>query len=174
MAEGMVVTVHDEMVKALVDKVWLALQPSMLEAFLVTDAHNYFAEQIELRFAWEGDAASGEWPRLSEATENIRAHAGFSPDGPINERTGQLLRYVTEHYDSQQLGLGAEMQIPGSATGEMERKIRHAQAGAAPGENPMFPGSSTPARPVLAVNEEDVLAIVAKLEMFIAGVVVGS
>jgi hypothetical protein len=161
------IDVFDADVANMVDRVMGALSPMGLDRFLSGDAHDYFAEEIEMRFAWEGDAASGDWDRLTDATQNIRQHAGFPPDGPINERTGDMLRYLTQHLDVTQLMDGAVMQIPGDASGEMERKIRHAQVGAKIGENPLFPNSSTPARPVLAIDEDDVVVVLAMLERHI-------
>lgn len=153
----------------MLDRTAMGLSPQGLDQFLSGDAHDFFAEEIMMRFAFEGDSASGDWERLTEATQNIRMHAGYPGDGPINERSGDLLRFLTENLDVTQLPDGAVMQIPGDASGEMERKIRHAQAGAKIGENPLFPNSSTPARPVLAVDEEDLLVVLTLLERHIMG-----
>lgn len=153
----------------MVDTAAMGLSPQGLDQFLSTDAHDFFADEILMRFAYEGDAASGDWERLTDATQNIRSHAGYPADGPINERSGDLLRFLTQNLDVTQLPDGAVMQIPGDASGEMERKIRHAQVGAKVGENPLFPNSSTPARPVLAVDEDDLLMVLTLLERHIMG-----
>ena len=168
---GMSIAITDAQVRAMLDQIELALLPGSLVAFLEGDVQDYLAEQIEWRFAFEGDRASGDWDRLSEATVHIREQAGFMGDSPINERTGELLRYLTEHYDGRAIVGGAELQIPGDVSGTMEDKIRHAQVGAQPGENPLFPNSETPPRPVLALDEMDLEKVIELLSLYIVGFV---
>lgn len=167
------VDIHDAAVRELVDRVMLALRPEVLRDFLIDDVRPYMQDEIVARFAFEGDDASGDWPRLSDATQNIRAHAGFGPDSPINERTGQLVEYLVANWDTFVDPIGANLVIPGEAQGSMEAKIRHAQVGSPAGENPLFPNSSTPPRPVLALDEENLVAVMEMIEahlMFSVGI----
>jgi len=111
----------------------------------------YLQERAKRRFRMEGDDASGPWMPLSETTHAFREAQGYSPDHPINHRTGRLERYVT--------GTSAGVFITGNTAtlrfpknpprGETAAKLKTAQEGKA---RPL-----TPARPVLAVNEADMI-----------------
>jgi len=86
----------------------------------------------------------------------MRQQAGFGA-GPINRRTGELEDWVVNSgWFSYPTGFGASMRYPNKApTGELKKKVETAQKGR------KYP--STVARPVLGVNENDLLFLMTSL-----------
>lgn len=126
----------------------------------------YFHDQIKNRFASEGDRASGHWAPLTEATENIRSALGFSPAHPINERTGKLRELVTTASDITITADSVTAQIPGDVSDPVTKhKLEVAQKGST--SNPLPSATATPARPVLAMDTEDVAAVLGALQLAI-------
>lgn len=156
------IKVDDRTVDRLLRRVEKAISPAALAAFLGGPVHKHFQDEIVERFAIEGDSKSGSWPWLSDATEEIRASQGFDPEGPINQRTGQLLDFVATQYELGRIQSGAELHVPGKpADSTLAEKLLHAQQGAT--SNPLPGAGPTPPRPVLAVDETDMEAIMVLL-----------
>jgi hypothetical protein len=85
---------------------------------------------------------------------------GYGAAHPINHRTGELERYITQE-DGRVVahGFGATLTLPGNkASGELKDKFIHAQAGGI-SEN----GRPYPARPVLAMDEADLMFVLTAL-----------
>ena len=72
--------------------------------------------------------------------------------------------------------VSAEMSLPGSAgtTGQMGKKMETATRGRAPGTNPMYPGAATPPRPVLAVDVDDMTALLELLNLWVIAEIAGT
>lgn len=113
------------------------------------------------RFSSEGDDVTGKWHPLSSATQHWRVTQGFPADHPINRRTGQLEAYLTQGtYSVTPNALGATMTYPGTpAKGWTKEKLKTAQQGK---QSP-----ATPARPVLGLNERDLLYVMTTLAFMI-------
>lgn len=136
----------------------LALMPYGLGNFLVAVASPYLRERAQARFHGEGDSVSGAWAPLAPYTQEDRERRGFSGSGPINKRTGELERFVTEATGETHLVFeGAELEMPGSGGGEVQKKFQTAQQGLDPNPIPGF--NPVPPRPVLAMNEQDTVDI---------------
>jgi len=160
-------------VDGVLDHLGRALDATSLLLFLRESADPYFQEEILMRFAFEGDAKSGDWERLSPTTQRIRSALGYGGDGPINERTGELLEFAVYHRDFMFGPDWASMSVPGDPTTDsVKDKLEHAQMGTS--DNPLFPGAYTPPRPVLATDESDMMMLLKMLEMHIMKQLAGS
>lgn len=144
----------------------VALSSQSLATFLGTEVHPWLTHRAQQRFHAEGDDASGKWADLKPFTQFMRAQAGFPPDHPINHQTGQLEAYITGGGipDARPLAFGARMDFPGrSAPGAgdplINKKMRTAQLG-----NKKPP---TVARPVLAMDENDLEYVLTQLSIFV-------
>lgn len=143
-----------------------------LARWLVDDAHEYFREEIAMRFAYEGDKKSGAWAPLHDATIDIRRALGYGGDSPINERTGELFDFVTTQYDINMGQTWALLTFPGDPpTASARQKLETAQLGRA--DNPLDGYGPTTRRPVLAVDETDLMELMVSLESYIMLGVVG-
>ncbi len=128
-----------------------------LVTFLNTVVDPFIRNRIDQRFQGEGDDVVGTWHPLAVATQQIRAYYGFPPDHPINVRTSKLRSHlVGTQSDVKAFGIGATLQHPPPGTDAiMNKKISTAQSGSS--------SPSTPARPVIGVNENDLLFITTSL-----------
>lgn len=153
-------------VDMLLNAVMTAVSPVGLRPFGEQVA-NYLDDRAAYRFAYEGDDASGNWAQLAPTTERIRASLGYGPDGPINIRTSEMFDHVvyTDAINAIPGGVQVTKPDPGRIKGVLAMKLETAQMGRA--DNPMFPGSSTPPRPVVALSERDTVDIMAKLQLYI-------
>lgn len=61
-------------------------------------ATNNVADVWRKNFDSEGSMVSGGWPELADATQEIRANEGFSPDHPILFRYGALRGVAVEFF----------------------------------------------------------------------------
>jgi hypothetical protein len=115
--------------------------------FLAETVDPLLRSSIEERFAAEGDAASGPWAPLADATVAIRESQGFPGAHPINVRTGAMKRHLVDDPPRVSVhSLGATMWSPGTpGSPDMQKKMTTAQTG----------GPRTPARPVLLVGPDD-------------------
>ncbi len=128
---------------------------------------DYLEDRAATRFASEGDEASGNWPALTGTTERIRAALGYGPDGPINMRTSEMFSAVVYSADVKP-GMGGVVVTkpdPSIIKGTLEQKLITAQQGRS--DNMLFPGASTPARPVVALGDRDMVEIMGKLQLYI-------
>lgn len=124
--------------------------------FLIERETPYLKERAIQRFHNEGDDAVGMWAPLKEATKNIRSSMGFSPDHPINVRTGGLEDFITKgEPEVMATGNVAVLMMPGPSSGHMLDKLRVAQIGS---DVP-----NTVPRPVVGLDHSD---LVATLTMF--------
>lgn len=123
---------------------------------LVTFLETYMEQRIQTRAQERFDKESaldigkgGSWEELKPSTVDYREAQGFPGQHPINRRTGELERYITQSdADTRMTATGATLRYPGSrATGELGKKVYVAQAGW------RFP--ETPARPVLGWGASD-------------------
>lgn len=125
-----------------------------LRTLLWRDVQPIMRERTLARFDKQGDGASGKWKKLRPATVKFRRYYALRdalPIGgerPINVRTGELRRYVTETFDIDSGGeMAAQLTVPakGRAGKWLDVKFRTSQKGY----------GHTPKRPVLALNRID-------------------
>lgn len=166
------VYVDDFDVQRLLLAVERAVSGPSLAVFLKGPVNQYLHEQIGLRFAYEGDKASGNWDPLSDATNSIRQTLGYPPVSPINVRTGEMEAWLTDP-DSMDFTYGAwaaMLHIPGGAPTPLhEKKLDTAQKGST--SNPIPEFGPTPPRPVLAVDASDMATILEGLQVHIQTVI---
>lgn len=151
-------------VRALLERFERAVGQASLVLFLEGPATKFFHDDIESRFEEEGDAKSGFWQPLRDATIDIRRADGFG-DGPINVRTGEFKEFMLSDYDVFGGTMWAEMNVPGSP-GDSQTATKLATAQQGSNDNSLGYGP-TPARPVLAVSEMDLFALVGLLQIHI-------
>lgn len=147
-------------VEAMLMRMDTALQPTAIAGFLGATVDPFLRGRAKDRFNSEGDDVSGNWPALSSSTQDIRASMGYGPAHPINVRTGLLEEYIVTSPHDINIGIGiASLGLPGTpATGALLSKLKVAQAGTTRG----------PARPVLGMNENDLLYVLTALSGFFA------
>lgn len=138
------------------------LSPPGLASFLDMIVDPFIRERINQRFAMEGDDVSGAWHPLSAATQHIRASYGFPAAHPINVRTGELRDWlVNTPSDIKVSGFTAEANHPPPTTDSvMNTKLVTAQSGKA--------HPKTPARPVIGLDENDLLFVTSSLVAYIS------
>jgi hypothetical protein len=158
-----VVDVDDDNVEELLSRTSNALSTVGMYAFLHGAVGTWLQRRARDRFAAEGDDVSGPWLPLEPYTNQARSAAGFPPEHPINRRTGDLEAYITGSggWDVVSAGGFSQLTYPGTTpTGTLATKVSTAQGGA------LYP--STPARPVLGVNEVDLAYVLAALSTHVA------
>lgn len=153
----LVTVVNDRDVAKALDNLIGLLSPAGATAFLGSNIGPYLARRAKERFEGEGDDVTGPWAPLKDATVTIRESQGFGA-GPINRRTGELENWVVQGgWNAYPTGLGASMRYPKrEPSGELRTKLETAQKGK------KYP--STVKRPVLGVNENDLLFFQAALQ----------
>lgn len=133
-------------------------------AWATTEIDPWFQMRAAQRFDSEGDAASGKWRPLTAVTQEWRDTMGYSPEHPINVRTGALKDYITSEAEGDWMTQGPEggnYVWPGVAlpyTDFIAAKLHTANIGRGPGENRLF-RSSTPKRPVVVADQVDLRAL---------------
>lgn len=132
-------------------------------------AHPYLVDQIKRRFGNEGDDVVGKWQQLGPNTGAIRQGKGFAPWHPINQRTGEMLAFLTTSFRVQGYGTATSLTIPNQARGEMKQKITIAQLGGYPKTEGrrLGPSRMAPARPVLGIGSRDAMSLKLSLIKFI-------
>ncbi|QEM40907.1 MAG: head-to-tail connector protein [Phage AS32] len=153
--------VRDRDVARSLDNLIGLLSPVGATAFLGAHMGPYLSRRAKERFESEGDDVSGVWAPLKPVTIQMRHAQGFEA-GPINRRTGELENWVVRGgWNAYPTALGASMQYPAKKpAGELRKKVQTAQKGK---EYP-----NTVARPVLGVNEADLIFFQTSL-MFAVG-----
>jgi hypothetical protein len=128
-----------------------ATSAAALVEFLGGTADQILKARTRARFGSEGDSASGGWKPLAESTVIAREALGFGGAHPINQRTGELLKAMTEGSPLiAELAGEVFYRFPAEdPSGLLGEKLKMAQRGY----------RQTPARPVLAVDEADYQAI---------------
>ena len=155
---------------AYVDKMLLHLDSKLtstgMTSFLAATVFPYLLQRAKERFQNEGDDVVGKWVPLAPETEIIRQSQGFGGAHPINVRTGELERYITQgsvQASVQASPMGAFLQHPAaSPSGDLKSKVKTAQQG-----DPKF-GRGVPARPVLGMNENDLGFIMTALAFYVS------
>lgn len=145
-----------------------ALSPAGLSVFLTGVVAPWIRERAENRFMNEGDDVVGKWAPLMPATQEIRGRGdwGVGPAHPINRRTGDLEEYITRSNTSVIAAADSALLIyPDTAPSKpgLKAKVETAQKGKS--------RPKTPARPVLGVNERDLVFVMQSLSTYIQGVV---
>jgi hypothetical protein len=138
------------------------LSPGGMGAFLGLNIGPYLQSRARDRFQSEGDDVTGPWAPLASSTEEVRARQQVGPAHPINRRTGELERYITDgQFRVVAHSLGATLTFPGTtpARQSIRQKMEVAQQGRI--------SPPTVARPVLGMNERDLAYVVATLAFFI-------
>lgn len=134
------------------------LSPVGMSAFLGAQIGPYLSKRAKERFQSEGDDVTGPWAPLKPATVAIRESIpGVGGEHPINRRTGELENWVVRGgWNAYPTGFGASMEYPKKKpSGELRKKVETAQRG--------DKRSNTVARPVVGVNEQDLLFFQAAL-----------
>lgn len=159
---GVMVFVDDRAVQRSLNALEVALAGPSLHGFLTHSVEPYLRTRAKARFAGEGDDVVGKWAPLMPYTEAIRASKGYGPAHPINRRTGALENFITQGTNEFHTGpLDAALFMPGrNASPEMKRKIATAQVGRS------LP--DTVARPVLGMNQTDLIEVMVTLGGFVA------
>lgn len=164
---NVVITGDSRGVDLMVSRLSLLLSPVGMAAFLGGQVTPYLKQRAQSRFASEGDeAVGGPWAALLPATVQIRENLGLSGEHPINRRTGELERWVTDSAPSVLAGAGiATLVYPGNKpVGKLSEKVKTAQTGKRGG------GKSTAPRPVLGIDQTDYAAILMMLAVSIEAV----
>lgn len=119
----------------------------------------WLQERAQARFDTEGDAASGKWAPLAGSTVEIRQNEGFPGSHPINIRTGDMETYITQGSGTvTHSGWSTLLEFPRADIGGVEKvKINRAQRG----------DSRTPRRPVLAIDQSDMMHIMNQFKLHI-------
>jgi hypothetical protein len=148
-------------VQAMLTRLESKLMPPNIGAFLHVTVDPYLQKRASARFANEGDDVVGAWAPLQAATEGIRSSQGYGAAHPINRRTGILENYIVNAGGDVNVNpAGATLTFPGApASGELADKVQTAQIGRA---NP-----DTVARPVLGLNDNDLLAVLTATALYI-------
>lgn len=168
MSLEMFIKYHDRGIAAMLGRIDSAVSGVGIAKFLVSVVEPYLNARARQRFANEGDDVVGKWQPLSPGTVAIREAHGYPGEHPINHRTGQLERFIT----GGAVGVttfpgGVLMTYPKTPpSGELAKKIQTAQEGSS--------RPYTPPRPVLGINETDILFASSALETHITRAVRGT
>lgn len=165
----MIIKVDNDNADEMLERLERALSDTSLIIFLEGPASEYMRNEIVQRFAYEGDAASGDWLPLKEGTINIKRDlpdlAGSPED--INVRTGEMFNALTGDYPVRGAGGYVQLDVPGDLNDNLlERKLMTAQRGS--NDNPIPGFGPTPPRPVLATSEMQLGSLLAALETHIS------
>lgn len=152
-------TTQVDMMLAYLDRI---LSPAGMGGFLGLNVGPYLQSRARDRFQSEGDDVTGPWAPLAPDTVEIRQRMGQMGDHPINRRTGELEDYVTQgQFRTVVHSLGATLTYPGNTPSRqsIRQKMETAQQGRI--SPPTVP------RPVLGMNERDLMYVVTTLAFFI-------
>lgn len=148
----------------MLDYLYGILSPVSMGAFLGLNIGPYLQSRARDRFQQEGDDVSGEWHPLSQVTQEIRARAQYGPSHPINQRTGELVDYITKsQFSVVASDVGAILTYPPKRTTSRRKSLRAKMTAAQRGK--IKP--RTPARPVLGMNETDLAFVITTLAFYI-------
>lgn len=153
---------NDRGVQRMLEIVDSSMSAVGLAAFLYGSVGPWVMSRAEERFKQEGDDVTGKWAPLMPRTQEIRESYGFGGSHPINKRTGELEDYITQGQVSVVTSPGVGiLRFPGNPPNSpsLREKMKTAQQGRA---NP-----STVARPVLGLNEKDLIAVMELLAFHI-------
>ncbi len=153
--------VDQAMAGAFVAELNRRMQPQNLAAFVHTTVGPFIRRRIQQRFQSEGDDVTGKWHPLTLATQMIRAQKGYPPDHPINRRSNQMYNHLlSDPGQTRVMGPMIEFTHPTPGGNPLTlQKISTAQGGK---RRPF-----TPPRPVLGVNENDMLFVTSELAAYL-------
>ncbi len=143
------------------DRLELRLWEGSLVAYMKGVMEPWLKDRATARFDAEGDEVTGKWHPLAPTTQHIRATSGYGAASPINRRTGELERYITQSSSTvATVAGGVQMTYPGTEPGGvLARKVRTAQRG--------HSTPQTPPRPVLGVGLADMNFYMSTLAYYI-------
>ncbi len=149
-------------VLSMLTKLDATLAPPAIGSWLGMRVDPFIRERARDRFQKEGDDVSGPWAPLKAATQQIRQSQGYGSAHPINRRTGRLEQYIVGSPNRISIhNLGATLTMPGRPPfGELKDKVSTAQGGRG------YP--RTDPRPVMGMNERDLLAVLTELSLYIS------
>lgn len=140
------------------------MSPAGMSAFLNIEIGPYLRERAQARFRNEGDDVVGDWAPLKEATVAFREAENVPGEHPINRRHGALENWVVDGgWNAYPAGFGGALRYPANDPGGTTReKAVTAQRGSA--------APATVPRPVLGVNETDMIFVLSALQFSVAEV----
>lgn len=142
-----------------------------LSAFFMSVGTNYLQGRAGERFTQGGDDASGKWHPLSPHTVREKQEGGF--DTRINIRTGAMKSYI-EDAPGYIIGGGAKGTSFGwpraAPSKNLQDRIRLAQFGSAELGIDRGNARDVPARPVIAADAGDMMALAKLLDEYIGAV----
>jgi hypothetical protein len=156
----MFVIVDADSAQMMLRRIMSRLSPIAMAAWMHAVVGPYLRERAQARFASEGDDVVGKWAPLAPATVHIRETSGYGGAHPINVRTTELEQYITGGDPLVVATAGdALMTWPGSPpSGDvLEQKVVIAQVG----------DRRTPARPVVGINERDLMFVLSALSVYV-------
>lgn len=159
----------DRGVQAMLKHLDTSLDPLAIAGMLGAKVGPYLRERAKARFTGEGDDVTGAWQPLAVATHGFRAAGraqglwSVGDANPINVRTHELENYITQGNGfAYPHTTGATLQFPKpSGKSSIREKMKTAQQGKA------FP--RTPPRPVIGMNDRDVLFVISTLAFHVKG-----
>lgn len=177
------IDMHVEVKKKDVDRALAALafatSPASYALFHQTLTLRWLVERTTHRFTHQGGPeVDGTWAALSDARRDIRSHAALNPEPP-NIATSELMGWILSNKGATvKSGVGATFSYPGAMPRRpsVKAKLQTAQKGK-PAGFPMPTGSGgtkpspspTPPRPILGLDEVDLIHMLGALELWIAG-----
>lgn len=160
--DALLVLVDDKQALAMLSRLEQALTGPSLHAFLMAGVEPYLRSRAKQRFDSEGDkAVGGKWAPLKPYTQRVRVDAGYGPMHPINKRTGALESYITQGSNEfRTSAISAALLMPGKGgTKDQKKAFETAQIGR------RWP--LTAPRPVLALDQQDMIEVMVALGGFI-------
>lgn len=181
-AVHMHIEVEEEQAVLAILRVQLATSARSFSLFHETFTRQIIHDRAVHRFEGQGDeAVGGDWQQLSGSRQDIREHNGLVPgDYPINHETSELETWITSNKGKVSINsFGATFSFPGGAPRKpsLKSKYQTAQAGK-PAGFPMPDGrggtkpspTAAPPRPVVGLDELDMIHTFAALQLWVAGV----
>lgn len=143
------------------------LEPTGVNSYrfwLAGPVHQYLQNRAKQNFD-ENKGGGGSWPPLTEATENWRESYNYPRSTPINIRTGDLLKLMTD--TGPQMGfdsIGTYLIYPGNAA--MNRNNRKVKMLQAQGILKQHNNKTATPRPVLVFDVPEMLTIMKMFQRF--------
>jgi hypothetical protein len=144
---------------ALLDRAYEFFGQGPMVDFLDAEWSQIMQTAARRRFTNEASESDGAWAQLRPATNKFRVRQGFPPEHPINQRTGEMRRYLdTATIDYRASDGLVTATWPEKASGELLHKLQVAQ-----GASSRRGDQNTPARPVLDATEDNLDELATRL-----------